>query len=121
MRDAIRVERSTLDRILTFNNSTYFLSTQEKAFTFYSRFFTRITQNVHLFNAFLVISFKCPVGGREMKYNELTAEACASFFHPEFKFIIDPKKEKYFSNVQISMPYKMNFKLHPTLRKGVLV
>ena len=56
-----------------------------------------------------------------MKYNELTAEACASFFHPEFKFIIDPKKEKYFSNVQISMPYKMNFKLHPTLRKGVLV
>ena len=49
------------------------------------------TQNVHLFNAFLVISFKCPVGGREMKYNELTAEACASFFHPEFKFIIDPK------------------------------
>ena len=67
MRDVIRVERSTLDRILTFNNSTYILSTQEKAFTFYSRFFTRITQNVHLFNAFHVISFKCPNGGREVK------------------------------------------------------
>ena len=74
-----------------------------------------------LFNAFLVISFKCPIEGREVKYNEQTAEAYALFLHPEFKFIIDPKKEKYYPNVQISMPYKMNFKLHPTIRKGVLV
>ena len=62
----------------------------------FTHVFTRITQNVHLFNAFHVISFKCPIGGREVKYNELTAEACALFFHPEFKFIIDPKKKNTF-------------------------
>ena len=62
----------------------------------FTHVFTRVTQNVHLFNAFHVISFKCPIGGREVKYNELTAEACALFFHPEFKFIIDPKKKNTF-------------------------
>ena len=70
-----------------------FFQQNREAFTFYSRFLLKSLKNVHLFNAFLVISFKCPIEGREVKYNEQTAEACALFFHPEFKFIIDPKKK----------------------------